>query len=624
MDVQFASNSEKAELPLPLPRPQRPRRRLSGVDILQTVIVLAALYQLIQPWLQTRAQPKTGQHPHAWSHIQPHYPASRSGPFHWVPCFPNPARGTNQHKWKCGYLDTPLDYTNTSDARTARIALVLYQAGKHKSERTIVINPGGPGGSGTGAVFRMGEKMSETFSDGTMDVLGFDPRGVNMTAPQLVCGKSEAYNDRFRLLAGSYPDAANGGQYNAHLADAYAIAQWKACEDNSGDLLRFLSTTFVARDVDEIRKALGEDELTALVYSYGTHLMQEYAALFPQRVGRIVQDGVQFARNAQSMRGLAHTSLGNVTEIWELGFISGCVKSGSKGCALISKGEETTTDKLKKRMDGLLARIREHPVPATHPEIGAGVITYEWMMSILFHASYKPDSWPLTAQILAELERDGNGTLALQAGSFTFDPRKQPHEGWHEWRGVHFPPTVGEEVTQAVLCGDAFNGKGDAGNLDSEELYEFYQRASQTHRISAGMFFDMLVSCRSYPPHLAPAEAYRGNFTARLRNPLLLVGPTYDPVTPLFNSREAAVEWGSDNVKVVVHNGFGHASLAQPSKCTDAVIRDVILHGKWPSEAEVQCEADQDPFPHPTENAEGQASRQAALRMLQAQRVRPF
>ena len=94
----------------------------------------------------------------------------------------------------CGYLDVPLDYTNTSDKRIARLAVTKYhvsgiefskhsnsrasaRAGK-KSERTIVVDPGGPGGSGTSMAWRSGEKFSYKYANGTMDVLGWDPRGT--------------------------------------------------------------------------------------------------------------------------------------------------------------------------------------------------------------------------------------------------------------------------------------------------------------------------------------------------------------------------------------------------------------------------------------------------------------
>lgn len=107
-------------------------------------------------------------------------------PAHWS--WGNATRGS-EHRgiYLCGYLDVSLDFTNASDPRIVRLAVSKYQvsglarAGStgtgRKSERTIVLNPGGPGGSGTNYLWRTAEQASERFSEGRFDVLGWDPRG---------------------------------------------------------------------------------------------------------------------------------------------------------------------------------------------------------------------------------------------------------------------------------------------------------------------------------------------------------------------------------------------------------------------------------------------------------------
>lgn len=82
-------------------------------------------------------------------------------------------------RYKCGYLEVPLDYTNSSDPRRVKLATTLLQVGEHKSKHTIVINPGGPGGSGTEATFYRGPYLAN-LTDGEFDVLGFDPRGERL------------------------------------------------------------------------------------------------------------------------------------------------------------------------------------------------------------------------------------------------------------------------------------------------------------------------------------------------------------------------------------------------------------------------------------------------------------
>lgn len=112
----------------------------------------------------------------------------------------------------CGYLDVPLDYPNDSDARIVRLAVTKFRVsglaladsppGYHptlpepKSERTIVIEPGGPRGSGTSEVWHEAEAMTKRFSDVQFDVLEWDPRGVNAPIPSAACFPHDADRGR--------------------------------------------------------------------------------------------------------------------------------------------------------------------------------------------------------------------------------------------------------------------------------------------------------------------------------------------------------------------------------------------------------------------------------------------
>lgn len=174
----------------------------------------------------------------------------------------------------CGYLDLPLDYLNDSDSRIVRLAVTKFQisglayldspnalshAG-HKSERTIIIEPGGPGGSGTAYVWRAAEGITTRFSDGRFDVLGWDPRGVNTSLPSASCYLHDAVRDRWSILTGQYREVSDP-THQLEIADAMGDAVFSACHQRLGDFGRFVSTATVARDVEEIRKALGEDEV---------------------------------------------------------------------------------------------------------------------------------------------------------------------------------------------------------------------------------------------------------------------------------------------------------------------------------------------------------------------------
>jgi hypothetical protein len=218
------------------------------------------------------------------------------GPHHWnwgKPKSPNqtvdpaePYAGLGVYL--CGYLDIPLDYTNKSDPRIARLAVTKFQvsgvahiddsptvnrnsaaaaaAGK-KSERTIVRNPGGPGGSGTRVICSMGELETARFSDGKYDILGWDPRGVNTSLPAVSCFPHDAERDRWAVIQSMGYEDSPSPETQLEFVDALNDATFLSCWERYGDLGRFVSTAFVARDLEEIRKALGESELNGYFVS---------------------------------------------------------------------------------------------------------------------------------------------------------------------------------------------------------------------------------------------------------------------------------------------------------------------------------------------------------------------
>lgn len=216
----------------------------------------------------------------------------------------------------CGYIDVPLDYKNESETRIARLAVTKYQvsglaridgssppgAGT-KSERTLVLEPGGPGGSGTRMVWTSGELLTERFTLSHFDALGWDPRGVNASQPAIACYPYDADRDRWSALTGQYREQHSDPETQLRITDAMNNATFHACWRRHGDLARFMTTTLVSRDLEEIRKALGEDELTGYLVSYGTGIGQTYANMFPDSVGRIILDGTEYVRDHRLLGG---------------------------------------------------------------------------------------------------------------------------------------------------------------------------------------------------------------------------------------------------------------------------------------------------------------------------------
>ena len=365
----------------------------------------------------------------------------------------------------CGYLDVPLDYTNKSDTRITRLAVTKFQASGlalvdgpskpgagHSSERTIVIEPGGPGGSGTSFTWRAAELVTNRLSNGKYDVLGWDPRGVNASLPAIACFPYNADRDRWSLLAGQYREVSPSPMAQLEFADAMNDAIFRACWERYGDIPRFVSTAFVARDLEQIRIALGEDELTGYLVSYGTGIGQTYANMFPNSVGRIILDGTEYVRDHRLLGGFGWTALDNATDAWRDGFLGECINAGPSHCHLAKSRNKhpVTLKELQERMETLVTSLIDRPIPGYTDFGGPALVTYSSLVTAIYSSLYNALSWPALAQMLYELE-DGNSTLAtafLEHNSWEYDPTLPTPSS---------PKPSSDELESLVICSDSYD-----------------------------------------------------------------------------------------------------------------------------------------------------------------------
>ncbi|KAK7756236.1 hypothetical protein SLS62_001830 [Diatrype stigma] len=546
--------------------------------------------------------------------------------------------------YMCGYLDVPLDYTNASDSRIVRLAITKFQvsglafddgtsAGTtaaaaedgsapgpgpgpgprgRKSKRTIVIEPGGPGGSGTSFAWREAENISKRLSDGTFDVLGWDPRGVNATRPAVSCFPYDADRDRWRLLAtpfleasGPGPGPGPGQRSQLELADAMNEAIFGACWARHGDLGRFVSTAFVARDLERIRAALAlggggggeddDDELTGYLVSYGTGIGQTYANMFPDRVGRLVLDGTEYVRDHRLLGGFGWTALDNGTDAWNDGFLGECVRAGPAHCALAQPSTKNTAGddsvsvgELQARMRSLLASLLARPIPAYTEASGPSLVTYPAVVSFIYGALYNAQTWPRLAQILRGLEQ-GNATLAaaaLEEAAWEYDPTKP-------FPKAKAKASSSDELERLVICSDSYDAPQPEDGLDW--WLALWANMTAKSWVAGNDRFHAVFPCRHFAAYWPePAEVYRGDLNRTLRHPVLLIAETYDPATPLRNGRRLLGEMGA-NARLVVHHGYGHSSRDR-SNCTDSIARDFVLRGVLPEGPETDCFANEKPY----------------------------
>jgi pimeloyl-ACP methyl ester carboxylesterase len=182
---------------------------------------------------------------------------------------------------ECASVEVPLDY-DEPDGATAHVALLRLPA-TGEAEGSLLVDPGGPGGSGTSFVALTLPLWQKSPVAERFDIVGFDPRGVGSSTPPLDCYTDEEYDAGTAPRFGIVYDVTSAEQA-AELADR--------CTEGSGltNLVNAGSAN-VVRDMDVVREVLGDEKLTYLGYSYGTQLGAMYAAAYPDKVRAIVLDG---------------------------------------------------------------------------------------------------------------------------------------------------------------------------------------------------------------------------------------------------------------------------------------------------------------------------------------------
>lgn len=498
----------------------------------------------------------------------------------WIPC---------GDRFQCANLSVPLDYLNQSDKRTASIAITRYLASTQTSETgTLIFNPGGPGGSGTGATYRLGPLL-DVVLQGKYDVLGFDPRGINVTLPAVTCLKSLTTRWSLQHILGSTAPSLN--LHDIGIWDSFAQLIAEECEANSGaDVLPFVNTPSVARDIASIVDALHAEKKHHVSYwgfSYGTNLGAIFTAMFPNKLHRIVLDGVRSPFDAREIYEWGYTSLASQNDMVE-GYFNICENVGASRCPLagLEKGAKKTV------MD-LLTSLYDRPLPVSSDKI-AGLVTFYDYKETFYGTLYGPRNWRRFAEITTDL-LNGNGTSFLLAT----DPGPSGF-------GV-------AEAGTAVLCTDAV----PATNYSLSSWSEYVRNMTQLSFIAGDSRSLDTLPCRHW--YSTPNERWLGSFDdVHLEVPVLMIGNTYDPATPLASAKRLLGRMGK-NAVLLEQRSYGHCSVSAVSTCTYNVMLDYLLNGNLPEPDKV-CEVDDDDygdyFPRCGKMDLGMTSAQRAFAMI--------
>lgn len=455
----------------------------------------------------------------------------------WVDCADNAALD-------CGTLSAPVDYDDPYGPTFAIPVVRSRAVDPDRKIGSIVVNPGGPGGSGVQlaklASLVFAPELRERF-----DIVGFDPRGEVASTPAIDCADDL---DAFVALDTTPDDAAEEA---ALLEESQSLAD--GCQSRSAPILRFVGTDSIVRDMDRLREALGDEKLTYLGFSYGTFLGAIYADTFPERVRALVLDGALDPRSTteEMIEGQA---LGFEEELEEM--LAWC--AGSDECALNTVGEGASDPAAI--YDALLAEVESSAIPgAGGRSLGPGEFSYA-----VSAALYQPGRWPGLAEALALLanEKDPSALLDLADG-YT---GRRPDGSFDN----------GMDVYYAVTSIDSVVSRDPA---DVKALAESVKEKAP--RIGAYLPYSIL------PSALWPVRPWReaGPVTAEGAPPILVVGSTRDPATPWVWSK--ALSEQLPHGVLLTREGDGHTSFLRGNACIDDAVVGYLVDGTAPENGTV-------------------------------------
>ncbi|KAF8579923.1 alpha/beta-hydrolase [Ramaria rubella] len=498
------------------------------------------------------------------------------GTVKWWPCGQDHLPGA-----ECGYIIVPLDYLNTS-VGIAKVALGRYKATKKPRKGMVLFNPGGPGGRGKPVATLRGPYM-QSFIGTDYDFVGFDPRGIGETEPRVRCfgedGNYQLFKTHTVLDRGfdvgpnlTDPRTRDNLLLQQREAESLYKTQFERCARTMGETLKYMGTTTVSRDIDFITTALeGEDALINFYgASYGSILGAYLVNMFPDRVGRVVIDGIADAVLWSSTPSFKwyRQWLGYTEKAYGI-FLDECSKAGPRFCPLAESKHEDPS-KIEKRITQFLADIYAEPLTVPFA-LRPGILTSGLAEIPLFTSLQRPTEWPLMSQALSQaIKGDGTALLNRIQGSFPADLERS-----------------------AVSCNDNLPGSWPTNEEVIDESLDVLKTVSR---------FAMSVvttepdsGCQFWP--VTPPERFEGPWNHTLKNPILIHSNTADPVTPL-SSGEAIRKLLGNSSRLAIRQGPGHCSFSLLSLCTAKITRDYFKDGTLPEEGHI-CPLDETPFPDP-------------------------
>lgn len=448
-----------------------------------------------------------------------------SGPLQWGSC---PA-GLGISQVQCAQLKVPLDYANPSGQQiTLELSRRLHTSSESQYLGAMLADPGGPGGSGL--VMPIYSTRVPNGVGGRFDWIGWDPRGVGASEPALTCESNYFDGDR-----PPYNDAADQQIWLQRASD-YA----KACGKDQPALLQHMTTEDNARDMDMIRQALGQQKISYYGFSWGSYLGQVYITLFPDRVNRVVLDGVVNPSRgwygANMDQDVAFEKVIKLFFAWI-----------ARNDAVYHLG--TTEAAVYAAFDKELATLSRTPA-------GNGVLGPDELIDTILNAGYVASGWPENAAMLSRLINQGDGSDVLSA----YEQKNAGADNENQYA-----------VYNAVQCTDM-------------KWPGWPQTLADTQKLNATSPFETWSNTWYNAPCLTWPAAAHTPVTIKAAPGLpkiLMIAETFDAATP-FSGALAARQLFTTASLIEGVDGTTHAGSLNGVPCTDDVIARYLATGNTP------------------------------------------
>jgi pimeloyl-ACP methyl ester carboxylesterase len=472
-------------------------------------------------------------------------PAGAAAALAWHPCPDRDQRG-----FQCATLRVPLDYGEPG-GRTIRLAVIRREATDPKRRiGTLFFNFGGPGAAGATL---LPHAPIPAAVRARFDIASWDPRGVGASTAVQCFATPEAEAAFLDEVTLSFP--VGSAQMDAWL-DRYAQL-YRRCARRNGDLLRHLSTADTARDLDMLRRAVGDRRLSYQGFSYGTFIGATYANLFPGRVRALALDAAldptaYMSRELEANGGrFLSTDLRMGSDLSSSAtlnaFLDLCGRADTADCAFSAGSPEATRAKYA----ALLARLQTDPQSAK--------LTYAQAVSITGNDLYGVAAWPSLAAALQDLWTTGD------APAPTSVPGQQ----------------IGHAF--AIRCAESPNpGPAAFPALDAFSL----ERAGPIGPYWAWTS----AACATWGARAA--DPYRGPWNRRTSEPVLVLNNTFDPASPYRAAVALSRQLG--RARLLTVDGYGHI-VGNRSACATRHVNRYLFRLQVPP-AGTRCRQDQRPF----------------------------